>query len=113
MFEEPEEAHVPEEELQQLTTALEENARKRGLYLAGIAVSVVQDPENTGEPTPLIVQATFQVGTVAFSTRVQDPEQDAVEDEVRGFERDITETQWNELRQQYKDRRDAGEDPLA
>lgn len=113
MFEEPAEARIPEEKLRELSERLEDRARKRGLYLAGIAVSVVQDPEGTGTPAPYVVQATFQVGSVAFSLRVQDPEQDAVEDQVREFERDISEAQWNELREQYRQRRESGEDPLA
>lgn len=111
MFEEPDEARIPEEQVREFAAELEDNARKRGFYLAGIAVSVMEG--ETEGPAPYIVQATFQVGSVAFSTRVQDPAQDKIDDEVRSFERDITETEWNDLREQYRQRRDAGEDPLA
>lgn len=111
MFEEPAGSPIPEEQIRALSERLEDNARKQGLYLAGIAVSVVQDSQ-PGEPHPYVVQATFQVGNVAFSARVQDPERDKIEDEVRVFEREITETEWNALREQYRRQResDEGED---
>jgi hypothetical protein len=69
-----------------LAAKLEEAGKKCGLYLA-VAHVVVPDPDDPDVPenAPALVTAAFDVGNLAFSSRVLDPETEATNKEFRGM----------------------------
>lgn len=67
---------------------LEDEARKIGLYAQAMNVGTSHDPNSNEHGEPVLI-ATFLLGDVAFSARVQDPEQAAVNDEFAKMESDV------------------------
>lgn len=102
----------PHERLQELTDELEENLKRIGCYVLSTGLQVPMDEEGnlTGEPFLVI---TCSIGNVAWSPRVQDPEQDKVDDEIRGIESGQTEEDFEAIREQYRQMRERGDDPFA
>lgn len=73
--------------------------------------SPVEGDEGTADmPVVCLVRIAFQVGDIAFSTRVQNPEEDAINDEMRAFEKHISDDTLNELRLQLQRDQDEGRD---
>lgn len=83
MPERPERPEIPHERLeiaQTKSNQLADRAEKIGLYAQGTRLGVTEDGEH------LIIVTDFIVGDVAFSPRVQDPEQEAMDDSFSTIE---------------------------
>lgn len=87
----------PREKLSAVMKDLEDQARKLGLYIEHAAIAS-SDPEGAMESLEdadklrellasdedeVYLMATFAIGDVAWSKRVQDPEQDKIDDQFR------------------------------
>lgn len=82
MFDEPLPPGTDPEQFAKIVDAIEDRARKQGLYLHGSKVA----PDQTGRH---LLFMTFQTGKIAFSDRVLDPEKEQVTDEIRKMEADL------------------------
>lgn len=117
-----EETPEPNEELSNLLNSLgsdlSDSARKLGLYAEHVSVGVtgnvppdaVKDLDSLkkvieGDEGDVLVMATFAIGDVAYSKRIQDPEQDEVDDQVRMMLPDPVE----EIREKLKKAQEGGE----
>lgn len=90
------------EKLAPVIEKLQEEARKIGLYVS--AAFLQPDPMTIpGEKTEPRIIVTFAVGDVAFSDRVQNPEQDEVEDQFRGIEHGMVRDQVEEIKGSGRD----------
>lgn len=85
-----------EEKYRTLVGQVEEKCRKIGLYLTGAQVAT--DGSRMGR---LVVVATFDIGDLAWTNRVVNPEQAKVDDTVREMEDVMTEAQIEAMRQEY------------
>lgn len=95
---------LPEEKLREKVEELEDKCRKVGLYLNGVALNIDQGPQDEEDTDPikahsLLVQ--FGIGDVAFSKRIQDPEQDKMDDEFRVIAAADVDDDMERIRQQY------------
>lgn len=94
-----EENELPEGVTQEMVEALVrrvvEACEKIGLY----ASDTIQVESHSGR---LVVLANFQVGDIAFSQRVQNPEQDAFDDQFRAIEADSVADQAEDIRNKFK-----------
>lgn len=75
--------------LQQKGEELEVAAHKIGLHATSITMGQALDP-HTGQPGQLVLMGQFQIGELAFSDRVQDPEGAAHNDEFARMQHDMT-----------------------
>lgn len=113
----------PNEELSSLLNSLgselTDSARKLGLYAEHVSVGVtgnvppdsIKDIESLkkvveGDDGEVLVMVTFAIGDVAYSKRIQDPEQDEIDDQVRTMLPDPAE----ELREKIRKAREEGRD---
>lgn len=101
---------IPEERLALLrdkSDALATGAEKFGLYNQGMQLGAAVDPV-TGENAQLMIVATFTIGDIAFSDRVQRPDQEAVNNDLAGIETDLVREaiEADEIRQRLLERRE-------
>ncbi len=82
-----EDAPIDDERFREVISRVEQAGREVGLYLEKAHVGVPQGEELT-ETTILFVMAEFQVGDLAFSSRVLDPASETTNTVVRGMEVD-------------------------
>lgn len=125
--EQPESDAELRDKISSLVKELENSSRKVGLYLegAGLGVSPNVDPRVLStldgvksvvksQDGEVVISATFTIGDVAWSKRVQDPDQHEVDKQVRTMLPDPVE----EMRERLKKAREEGKnifdiDPLA
>jgi hypothetical protein len=93
---EPLEAKIPE---------IEDVARQLGLYMAEAGVLEAENHR--------VLLATFTIGNVAWSERVQHPEQYTTEKELAVMEAGIQKDEFLDVRTQIAERIARGEDPFA
>lgn len=86
---------VTREMLDALVSRVVEELEKIGLYADG-EVHV----EGHGEHLALI--GNFRIGDIAFSQRVQNPQQDAFDDQFRAIETDNLYDQADDIRNEFK-----------
>lgn len=86
----------------------EDAARQLGLYAEGHEISSAHTP--LGPKAALVVG--FDIGNVAFSDRVQHPENVTVDQAVREMELDTAADEWIDTREQIRRNLAAGRDPL-
>lgn len=82
---------VTSEQATALVEEVLEKIKKLGLYCKGAHVAVAED--NFNDEPNLMIHAIFTFGKVVFTPRVQNPEQDVVDDEfkiIERYESDIT-----------------------
>lgn len=103
----PDDLPYTEEQLGGLIERFENETRKIGLYLKHAGLHV--DPSSPDEPSerqdPKLVMI-FGIGSVAFSSRVQDPEQDEINDEFRRIASSSIDDDIESIRQRYKKEND-------
>lgn len=93
--------NFPEDKFQDLLEKMGDKARQIGLYVNGAALNVDEEGEPlTGEKRHVLVMQ-FTVGDVAFSKRVQDPEEDQFDTEFKKFESGQVKDQVEDIRQRY------------
>lgn len=80
--------------IEQLVGAVNESAQKIGLYVTG-EVQVAQQTNAFNETTNVII-VTYTIGDVAWSDRVQNPGEDAIEGEVRKLAIEIEDAEFGE-----------------
>lgn len=73
---------------------LEDDARKIGLYVD--SAHVMPDPQGSGE---MVFMVDFMLGDVAFSDRVQNPEQYGSDQILRGMEAGMQRSDFEETRE--------------
>lgn len=95
----------PESNLDAKIPELEDAARQLGLYLSEAGVL-------EGEGRQAIV-ATFSIGQVAWSDRIQHPENYTTEKELAVMEAGIQKDDFLDVRQQIAEKLARGEDPFA
>jgi hypothetical protein len=100
---EPEPDPRMEEAVRTAVDRLGDGARRCGLYLGTVRVSL---PSASG---PSLVLADFSVGDLAFSQRVLDPDGEEDNKTVRTMEVDADLDQWNAARQRLL----SGEGPIG
>lgn len=83
--------------LREKSEAIAAAADKLGLYSTGMQLGAAVDPV-TGDNAQLMIVSTFAIGDLAFSKRVQQPEQEAVDNDVAGMETDLMRERLEELR---------------
>lgn len=89
---------------------LAERAKKLGLYAEGPAqITMVPTPFG---PRPALVQQ-FQIGRIAFTDRVQDPDTDKFNDDFRTIEVQAQDDAFLDERARIQARLDAGLDPYG
>lgn len=76
---------VTEDQVTALVEDVLEKIKKVGLYCKGAHVAVGDD--DLGDEPVLMIHGMFTFGKVAFTPRIQDPEQDAVDDQFNVIER--------------------------
>ena len=86
----------------ELLDALEDRARKLGLYMEQSGVVPPPDFDGEGTPEYLIVAADFMIGDVAWSARVQDPEQHAIDKDFKGLQDDLEHSSFDEMRERLE-----------
>ena len=96
MFDQPTPDGVDPEQYHEAVDKIEEAMRKVGLYMNGVMVA--KDPAGQD-----VMFMTFNVGDVAFSERIQSPEQDKFNDEIRGIESDFAQQEKKDLHSELKD----------
>lgn len=81
-----------------------------GLYLQGVALGGLPDPDNEEEVSPMLL-ATFAVGSEAFSDRVMNPEKYDEDGKFRelAIEADPIDIIYEELQAEYL--AEMGEEP--
>lgn len=91
---------VPEEKLKELADVLSDKSRKIGLYSLG--VGFIEDPDSEeGEPSQHTLVMQYQIGDIAFSPRVQDPETDQMNDEFRKIATATIDDDVEEIKKRY------------
>lgn len=85
-----------EERYRTLIVQVEESMRRIGLYLDGANVASSED-----HPERVYVMARFDIGDLAFTPRVIDPDTAKVDDAVREMEDDMTQARIEAMRQEY------------
>lgn len=88
---------------------LDDELRMLGLYLSDSQVAIHSGP--TGPAVALLVGV--QVGDVAFTERVLDPDSDAMNDEFRAIQAASENDAWLDNRNELIKRLREGEDPIA
>ena len=96
------------QKLHELSDEIERRLEKLGVYVRNTAFNVPQDDEGRSIGDPFF-EVTGLIGSIAWQARVQDPEQDKMDDEFRGLASDVTEQQFQEIRRQAQKRRARGE----
>jgi len=94
--------------LMEKISELEDVARKLGLYLEQSAIVVGDGPNG---PTPVLM-ANMVVGKVAFSERIQKPEEDDFANKLREIEIGMADEEAMRIREQMTRNIAAGRDPL-
>lgn len=102
----------PREKIGAIIKTMEDETRKFGLYLENAAIGtsdgsgpeVLDDPDKIkkillSDEEDVFVMATFAIGDVAWSKRVQDPEQDKIDDQARTILPDPVEALKEKMRQ--------------
>lgn len=79
---------VSEEQADALVKAVLDEIEKLGLYIRHAHMGVTE-PDPFGNPT-LVIYGIFSLGKIAFTERVQNPEQDEFDDTFRQIESDET-----------------------
>lgn len=101
------------ERLSAKVSDLEEAARKLGLYLDQAVVATLDapsgDPDEEASP---VLFASMSINRVAFSTRVQEPEQDRFDRQLREMELGERDQKVVEAKEQIARNIAAGRDPL-
>lgn len=99
---------LPEEELRTLVEAVSEDLRKIGLYMNGVAVNIDTDEDPDNRSHTLMVQCS--IGAVAFSNRVQAPEEDQFDTEFKKIELGAQDDHITDILKRYEKGYDLGED---
>lgn len=86
---------------------IEAATRKLGLYVQ--TTDLVLIAEHGGEPR-LGIAASFLIGDLAWTDRVQDPEADETADEIASMETHLTREKAQELRDRLRGRKDNDEE---
>lgn len=98
------ESYLPDgvtgEQVTALVEEVLEKIKKLGMYCKGSHVAVEEDGFDD-EPN-LLIHAIFTFGKVAFTPRVQNPEQDAVDDEFKIIERYESEATAQDIVESFK-----------
>lgn len=108
---------LPDELRAQFDTLLErfepfaDDLRKIGLYIEGPGPQMAQIPTPFGSQPAMIVQC--QIGRVAFSDRVQNPEADQFERSFAVLEVNAEDDAFLDERERIRKALEAGEDPYA
>lgn len=93
------ENELPEGVTQEMVNALinrvVEACEKIGLYASG-------DMTVESHGGRIVLLANFQIGDIAFSQRVQNPEQDAFDDQFRAIEADSVADRADDIRNMFK-----------
>lgn len=103
MFSEfPDDLPYTEEQLGGLIERFEDQTRKIGLYLkhAGLHVEPSSLDKTESEDPKLVM--IFGIGSVAFSPRIQDPEQDEINDQFRQIASSSVDDDIESIRKRYK-----------
>lgn len=109
--------HLPEPLRAQFDTLLErfdgfsDELRKIGLYVEGPGPQMAQVPTPFGSEPAMVVQC--QIGRVAFSDRVQNPEADQFERSFGVMEINAEDDAFLDERERIRKKLEAGEDPYA
>jgi hypothetical protein len=100
MPESSEEFDFMKENLSNLLTELENRSRKIGLYLksAGLHVETAEEDEIPEDPKLVVI---FGIGDIAFSPRVQDPEQEKVDNQFRQIASGTLSDDIDEIKRRY------------
>lgn len=108
---------LPDELRAQFDTLLErfegfsDDLRKMGLYVEGPGPQMAQIPTPFGMAPAMVVQC--QIGRVAFSDRVQNPEADQFERSFAVMEVNAEDDAFLDERERIRKALEAGEDPYA
>ena len=108
MDDEGEELEGTPQKLMEKMRDLEEAARKVGLYLDRAAVIVVETHQG---PQPALV-ANFAINKVAFTQRIQKPEDDDFAQRFRAIEAEMSTQAAKDAKAQMKKNIEAGRHPL-
>jgi hypothetical protein len=109
--------HLPEALRAQFDTLLErfdgfsDELRKIGLYVEGPGPQLAQIPGPFGPQPAMVIQC--QIGRVAFSDRVQNPEADQFERSFAVMEVNAEDDAFLDERERIRRALEAGEDPYA
>lgn len=99
----------PPEKVDEKLRELQEVTRKFGLYLQGATLGIDEKgDEETGEKYHKLY-AQFLVGDIAWSSRVQDPEQDKIDNEFRSIAVGTVEDDFEEIRKKYQKKHESDE----
>jgi hypothetical protein len=90
------------------TEKLDDAMRQLGLYVEGTQLITIDTP--TG-PQPALA-ANMMIGDVAYSDRVQHPEKYGVDQQFRIMEREMTGSQFDDIKERMKRNVAAGRDPM-
>ena len=71
-------------DLNERASALDDDLRLLGLYVARRDVMVMEEPF-LPEPGPMSLAVEVEIGDVAFTKRVLNPEEDGIDDEFRAM----------------------------
>lgn len=89
----------------ELLDALEDKARQIGLYLEQGGVVPPPGFEGDGTPPVLAVVCDFVIGDVAWSKRVQDPEQHAFDKDFKAIQDDVEQDDLSAMEQRLLEQR--------
>lgn len=95
---------LPPEKVHALLERLQDAYRKRGLYLSGVMVQEDMTPDDADEPREHRMIVQFDIGDLAFSEKMDDPETAEMNDTFRGIERAELDRQIEEIRDFYRKR---------
>lgn len=95
---------LPPEKVHALLERVEDAYRKKGLYLSGVMVQEDMTPDDADEPREHRMIVQFDLGDLAFSEKMDDPENAEINDQLRGIEHAELDRQIEEIREQYRKR---------
>lgn len=92
---------LPEDKMSELIEGVTEGARKIGLYTTGVGFLVDERDEEEHPEKEHKLLMSFRIGDVAFSPRIQDPEQDEFNDQFRRIAASSVDDEVEDIRRRY------------